>query len=254
MKLLQNVILFSFVVSLQSCLRSDEYFVHGNLRCVRATTAYMIEMTPDGTAMIVDSTPIRTGEFRFHGHVDYPTMRFIRIGTRAPFDLFLENSNIRITGSLLVPEEIKIEGSSSHDDFNFLSSKYKRMIDDRNSVKIHIANARKQKKAKEVQRLQTLYKSYPDSILWMTKQYVRANPKSVAAAYFVCSLSQSVDIEKLEEIINLFDIEIEYSPYVQYLNQELLLKKKLAIGMSAPDFCIRTFLGDSVVECVSSEA
>ncbi|MCQ2209481.1 MAG: AhpC/TSA family protein [Paludibacteraceae bacterium] len=233
-------------MSVLSCHWQSSYNIHGKLRCVRANTAYMMEVDQLGNSYVIDSVPIHSGEFRFRGHVDYPTMRFIRIGTRAPFDLFVENSQISISGSLLLPDEIKIEGSYSHDDFSYLMREYAKMTSKQNTALVHLTNAKKQKDAKEIKRLNKIYTSYPDSLLMITKQFVLNNPSSVGAAYFVCSLTQSYEIKKLEEIISLFDPSIRQSPYVKYLREELALHKKFVSGMKAPDFTLPTFLGDTI--------
>ncbi len=250
--LMYRIVLYILLLLLTvtSCHWEDTYTIHGNIRCVRATKAYMMELDPMGNPIVVDSVPIRSGEFRFRGHVDYPTMRFIRIGTRAPFDVFVENSKIDITGSLLLPDEIKIEGSYSHDDFNYLSREMKKIQSKQSNVLVHLSNAQKEKNTKEVKRLTAIYNSYPDSLINFTKFYVMNNPKSMGAVYFVCSLSQSYNIKKLEEIVSLFDPSIQNSPYVCYLKEELALHKSLKVGMPAPDFCLPTFLDDTV--CLSN--
>lgn len=239
-------VLVVLLLAFSSCHWRDTYTVHGKLRCVRANTAYMMELDQMGNPYVVDSVPIFSGEFRFRGHVDYPTMRFIRIGTRPPFDLFVENSQITITGSLLLPEEIKVEGSRSHNDFCYLSKEQAKISQKQNSALVHLTNAQKEKKQKEVRRYNKIYSSYPDSLLMLTKEFVANNPTSVGAAYFVCSLTQSYDIKRMEDIIPLFDASVQDAPYVRYLNEELALNKKIVSGMKAPDFSLPTFLGDSV--------
>ncbi len=247
MKHIRQIFFLSLMMlSILSCRKGETYTIHGNLRCVRERKAYLMELTEQGLPVVVDSAVIHSGEFRFRGHVDYPTMRFIRIGTRPPFDVFVENSNIKISGSMSLPEEINVSGSFSQDDFNSLSKEYKRLKDRQSSVLIHLSNARTQRNNREVSRLTKVYNTYPDSLLWMTKQFVLNNPSSMGAAYFVCVLSQSQDITKLEEIISLFDASIQQSPYVRYLRGELVLHQKFSVGMNAPDFELPTFLGDTV--------
>ncbi len=229
-----------------ACRKQDKYVIHGNLRCVRAKKAYLMEMDPLGTPFVVDSAPIRAGEFRFRGHVDYPTMRFIRIGTRPPFEVFVENSEITVTGSMSLLEEISVEGSFSQDDFSALSKEYKQIVGKQSALSVRISEARRKRNMKEQNRLYKIYNTYPDSLVWMTKQFVLNNPSSMGAVYFLCVVAQSFDINKLEEVIGLFDASVQDAPYMQYLRSELALHKKFSVGMDAPDFCLPTFLGDTV--------
>lgn len=247
------ITLLTVSVLLLSCEKSASYEIEGSLRCVSATKAYMMEMTPQGVPIVVDSTDIRGGFFRFYGRVTYPTMRFIRVGTRPPFDVFVENSKIFLTGSITLPDEIEVKGSMAHDEFNTLTKEYKKLSNRRSRVLLHLANARKSNNRKEMIRLKKTYDTYPDSLVWLTKQYVLNNPSSVGAAYFVCQLTQSFDIKRLEEVITLFDASIAECPYVEYLNAEVALNKQLKKGMDAPMFHLPSFWGDPSVSLTDFE-
>lgn len=229
-------------ISLSSCQESeDSYVIHGDLRCVRESYAYLLEMEEDGELSVLDSVPIRSGEFKFRGSVDEPVMRFIKIGSRPPFEVFVENSRIEITGSVTLLDEIKVSGSFSHDDFEDLSKEYKKIVEKQGNVMVRFSNARDRQDKKEARRLVKEYNSYPDSMLSITKQFVLNNPSSLGAAYFVCQLSRSYDIKRLEEIVKLFDSSIKQSWYVRYLEDELVLNKKMSVGMPAEPFTMPTY-------------
>lgn len=233
-------------LALVSCSRNEKYAIHGNLRCVNAQKAYMLEMTPYGKMEVIDSTPIRGGIFKFRGHVDYPTMRFIKIGSCTPFDLFVENNEIHINGSVLYPDEISIIGSTSQNDFTTLLNEFNENKNKRNSLLVNISNARKKGDKNQVKRLKQSYKLLPDSLLLTTQQFVSSNPTSVGAAYFVCSLTESYDITELEPIIRLFAPSISEAPYVKYLQDELCLSQKFGVGSKAHEFNISSIDGDTI--------
>lgn len=234
------------LLAFTSCVKKDRYVIHGNLRCVNAQEAYMMEINQLGEPVIVDSTPIRNGDFKFKGHVDYPTMRFIKVGSSRPFDVFVENEEINIRGSVLYPDEITVTGSRSQSDLNFLMSEYKNISNKRNSVLVKISNAKKQRNPQLEKKLNAHYEALPDSLLFITERFVASNPSSIGAAYFVCSLSESFSISKLENIIKKFDPSIANSQYVRYLNDELALTKKFTVGSPAPDFHLTTIDGDTI--------
>lgn len=239
-KIAPLVLLLSIFLS--SCQESeDRYVIHGDLRCVRESYAYLLEMEENGELSILDSVPIRSGEFKFRGSVDEPVMRFIKIGSRPPFEVFVENSRIEITGSVTLLDEIKVSGSFSHDDFEDLSKEYRKIVEKQGNVMVRFSNARDRQDKKEARRLVKEYNSYPDSMLSITKQFVLNNPSSLGAAYFVCQLSRSYDIKRLEEIVKLFDSSIKQSWYVRYLEDELVLNKKMSVGMPAEPFTMPTY-------------
>lgn len=232
--------------TLFSCGKNDRYVIQGNLRCVNAKKAYLMEMSPIGQFETIDSTSIRSGAFKFKGHVDFPTMQFIKIGSCRPFNVFVENNEISINGSVLYPEDIVITGSQAQSDLKFLSEKYKEVNNKRNSVLVKMTNAQKKGDKELLKKLKKNYDQLPDSLLLITNNFVASNPTSVGAAYFVCSLTETFSISKLENVIKLFHPSIYGSQYVSHLRDELTLTQRFKAGGSAPDFTISTTEGDFV--------
>ena len=240
------LILISILLAFTACVKKDRYVIHGNLRCVSAQEAYLMEMNQLGEMVITDSAPIRNGDFKFRGHVDYPTMRFIKVGSSRPFDVFVENEEINIRGSVLYPDEITVTGSNSQAELDLLLNEYKSISNKRNSVLVKISNAKKKKDLQLVKTLTAHYEALPDSLLLITERFVASNPTSVGAAYFVCSLSESFSILRMENIIKQFSPAIANSQYVRYLNDELALAKKFTVGSIAPDFHMTNIDGEEI--------
>jgi len=203
-------------------------------------------MCEHGDLIVLDSTEIHGGEFNFKGKVKHPTMYHIQIGKRAPIDVLVENSDIWIKGSALLPDEIKITGSSSNNDLVYLQKELKKIQNNRNTTLIELENARKQKNNKQVKALEHRYNNSLDSILPITKQFVSNNTSSVGAAYFICTLTHKFEMDRLKDIIDLFDISIHDSEYLRFLNGELALNQKLNVDSQAPDFELPSSTGDTV--------
>ncbi len=237
--------LFSLLL-LNSCNKKDFFQIEGDLRCVNATTAYLLKMNESGEMIALDSTEIQGGEFRFKGKVEYPAMYHVQVGKRRLIDVFVENSDISIKGSMLLPDEIKVTGSNSFNELIFLQKESQKIQNKKNTTLIELENARKQEKHQLAKTLKNQYNSYADTLLLMTGKFVENNPASVSAAYFVCTLMQTFDINQLKEIILSFDHSIEDSEYVRFLNDELLLSQKLNVESPAPGFTLPTFTGDTV--------
>ncbi len=242
---LHSIILL-FLILLGSCSKKDSFLIHGDLRCVNATTAYLLQMNEYGDMVVRDSTEIHGGEFRFKGKVEYPTMYYVQIGKRKPINVLVENSDISITGSVLLPDEIKIVGSHAFEDLVYLQKEYGKIQNEKSTILIELENARKKKNRELTKRREKRYNQISDSLLQITKQFVTNNPASVGAAYFVCTLTQTFDINKLKEIINTFSPSIKNSEYVRFLNEELLLNQKLSLDSPAPGFALLSSTGDSV--------
>ena len=149
-KSLSFIVVFLFSLLFISCHKENEYVIHGKIRSVSENVAYLMKMDLLGNMVIVDSTFIRGGEFRFRGHVDYPEMRFLKIGTRRPFDIFVENRKIHVSGSLLLPDEIKVVGSFSHDDFCYLSNEFDNIQHKKNALILELSSAQNLKDRRKI--------------------------------------------------------------------------------------------------------
>jgi peroxiredoxin len=216
------------------------------MRGINSGTVYLLKTDAYGDILKIDSTDMHGGEFRLKGKVNLPTMYYIRIGKGRPIDILVENKEIQVRGSVMIPDEIRITGSKSHEEFSYLQNEATIIKNKRNAILIDIANARKQKDRKKTKNLENKYFQYPDSILITTKNFVKKNPNSIGAAYFLCTIIQDFDINKTKDIIESFGSSIQESEYVKYLNGELILNKKLSIGSIAPDFSLPTSTGDTL--------
>ena len=238
-------LLFSLLL-LGSCNKKKESFlIEGDLRCVNATTAYLLKMNEYGDMIILDSTEVHGGVFRFKGKVEYPTMYHVQIGKRRPIDVFVENSEILIKGSVLLPDEIKVTGSNSFNELIALQKESQKIQHKKSATLIELENARKQRNFKLAKTLEDQYNHYADTLLLKTRLFVENNPASISAAYFVCTLTQTFEINRLTEIIRLFSPSIGGSEYVRFLNEELMLNQKFDLDSPAPDFALPTSAGDT---------
>ncbi|MBR4839326.1 MAG: AhpC/TSA family protein [Paludibacteraceae bacterium] len=241
-----RLLFFLLLLICSSCSREESFLIHGDLRFVNASKAYLLEQNELGELVVLDSTDIRGGSFRFHGHVDSPTMMYVQVGRMTPIDVLVENAKINMSGSILLPDEVKVEGSRSHSDFANLQKEMMKMKWEHNNLLIEITNAKKQNDYEGVKSLTKRYNDASERLLQNTQRFVAGNPTSVGAAYFVCVLMQYFDVNKLKDIIVTFDPSIADSPYVKFLNEELALNQKLSVESVAPDFRLPTISGDTV--------
>ncbi|MBO7442541.1 MAG: DUF4369 domain-containing protein, partial [Paludibacteraceae bacterium] len=79
--------------------------------------AYLTYISPlTGIKDTIAQSEISGGEFIFRGRVDNPSMCQIEIGKRSIY-LMVENTDIEVHGTLMIPDQIQITGSSSNDDW-----------------------------------------------------------------------------------------------------------------------------------------
>lgn len=239
-------ILVITLVVFSSCTKTDHYVIHANLRCVNAKDAFLFKQDALGKIVIVDSVHVNSGYFSFRGSVDMPTMMFLQVGKCPPIDVFVENEDIYVSGSVLLPKEVQVKGSQTHDDFVLLQNELVNIKNMRDALLIDITNAKKQRDFVLARSLSERYDVLADSLLDITKTFVNKNPTSIGAAYFVCMLEQYYDINKLYDIVYSFSPSISNSEYVAFLKDELMLSQKLSLNSMAPPFHVPTNAGDTL--------
>lgn len=230
------VSVFSFLLS---CNRNERFEIKGNLRFVNISKAYLIHSNPIvNTIDVLDSSEIIDGRFSFSGTVSQPCACQIKIGRKTTVNFILENSQIEITGTIQIPEEIKVKGSRSDDDFHHLLDKVKDLEVQKNNLLANMID-----KGGEVSRHDSLINNLNDSLLSITKSFVIEHPKSIGAAYFIYYLyfGKMQSIESLASIIESFDEDIKDSEYISYLKDELQYASPIQVGDEIPDFHIRNF-------------
>src|SRR5215218_414363 len=77
---------------------------------------------------VVAKAPLKSGSFTVKGNIPEPGLYYITIGKEQPQHIFLENTDIKITGSKKNIKNLKIEGSHSHDDFDAFRKTFNPLI------------------------------------------------------------------------------------------------------------------------------
>ncbi len=244
MKYVYSVILLS-VLLLVGC-QSDTFHIRGDLHQTNALKAYLIHVNPvSNTVEVLDSSDVHEGHFSFKGSVKYPIACTIKIGRKTKINLLVENSIINVTGSIQIPEEIKIKGSKSDDDYHHLINTCQSIALKKNDIWADMVENKSPKKNAD---FNSQLMSIEDSMLIATRDFVEKHPTSVGAAYFLyfLYLDRQIEITQLAPIIELLDNSIAQSEYVKYLQDEICLSKKLEAATKAPDFAIPSVNSDSV--------
>lgn len=235
-------IIFSVIVlcSLVAC-QQENYTIKGDLHQVNVSKVYLTHLnTSNNTIEVLDSSEVHEGHFTFKGTVQYPIACCIRIGRRTTVNLIVENSNILVSGSAKIPEEIKVTGSQSDEDFHHLVQVGEDLLSKKNEI---WANMVENKTSNSNKILST-----EDTLLNSTKNFIEEHPLSVGASYFIYYLyiEHKVSIDQLEPLINAFDESLDKSEYIQYLKKEIVYSNKIRIGDYAPSFKIKSIKSDSI--------
>lgn len=231
-----------------SCTKQESFKIVCNLRSLSAPSQYAIltHTNPyNGVKDTLAKTKSQNGIFTFTGKVDYPKMCQIEI-SQHKLNLFVENNDISITGSIQMPEEIVVEGSNSHTDWATLLKKERQIDYARKQLLIEIVKAQKNNDDfKRMKELETEHKSYADSLKNIISEQVKKNPSSFGTTYFLyyTIVNEIYSAEELKDIFYKLDSEtLLGSESYMFISEMIALSKGISVHEKAYPFNI----GDTV--------
>lgn len=164
-------------------------------------------------------TTIEKGKFVIKGQMNEPGFKGLIFGDQPPLvPLFLDNSNIKITGDKNAIDKFSITGSPSHTLFTEFSNAMKPY------EKIFLPDA--QVDAESVSAVKKI-----------TAEFVKKHPGSYVSPLAIIRLLQaSQDGAEAEKLFSLMTSSVQGSGLAQYANQQIQESKINPIGSVIQDF------------------
>lgn len=179
----------------------------------------VVELLNGQTGATELSTTLKNGNFSFKGKMERPDFKIILFNRQQPYiTVFLDNSNVTITGDKATIDKSKITGSPSHtafEDFNTSLEPYQAVFapDGVYEEAMH---------AKAMSLLQDFVSTHRDSYI---------TPLAVIRYNQIAE-----DILKTEVLYNMLDPKIKATAMGQYIAQQVNEGKINANGTILPDF------------------
>ena len=179
----------------------------------------VVEFLNGQTGAAEITSEIKAGKFSFKGKMSRPDFKIILFNKQQPFiTLFLDNSNVKITGDKATIDKAKVEGSASHtafDNFNTSLEPYQAAFSDNAAYDSALAA----------------------NAMQMIRVFVSSNTGSAITPLAVIRFNQIADdISKTEELYNLLEPPIKSSSMGQYIAQLISDGKLNGTGTLLPDF------------------
>lgn len=249
---INKIIVYLFAMTVMmfaSCTQQESFEIACNLRSLSAPSSYAVltHTNPyNGAKDTLAKAKAKNGVFTFKGKVDYPVMCQIEIGQHK-LNLFVENNEISVTGSIQMPEEIAVVGSKSHTDWATLLRKEREIDYTRKQIFMEILKIHKNKKtdSKKLKELEDEHKSYADSLKNIIDKQVNNDPTSYGTTYFLyyAIVNELYTAEELKEIFrNLDEKKLEKSESYNFIAEMIALNNGIAVNEKAFPFNI----GDSI--------
>jgi peroxiredoxin len=241
-KLLYLLLATVVLASCSTAPKAPHFNITGKISGADSVT-FILQKRVDGKIVKVDSAMVLKGQFVIKGgSVEFPERVSLMVkGKRSGMSLYLENSDIVITGnidSLSFPDKIKITGSKTQDEYTAYQKALKPISDKNNALYEEYNVAKKANDKAKMAEIEKKSDAIYAEQTAFTKEYVKTHPASYLTPTLLQSLSYELDFPEIESFINGLDTSVAKVPVIKDLKVRVAVMKTVAIGQKAPDFTL----------------
>src|SRR5688500_13665288 len=120
-------LLFLFLSLPLFTLAQNGFVLNGAIAGFADGTEVKVTHSQDNN-MVVAKGAVKSGAFSVKGNVPEPGLYFLAVGNEQPQHIYLENGDIKVSGTKKDLKNIKVEGSKSHIDFVEFRNKFNPLI------------------------------------------------------------------------------------------------------------------------------
>ena len=229
-----------------SCKQEPSYEIKGNIEGLQNSYVHL-KKVEDNSWVNVDSVKAEEGEFKFEGKVESPEMYGLSMGEEKSTNLFLENSEINVTGHIDSLNQLTISGSRVHDEYEEFKSKVAKYDQEIQKLYGQYQEQRKQGNEEKMKQVEDEYMAVYDNKMQFIKEYAKDRTSSVMSPYIASKqLLHSMDYVELDSLYTSLDTDIQNSTYGKQLNERREVLKRVQIGKPFIDFTLPDTAGNEV--------
>ena len=213
-------------------LNREGFVINGNVTGLTDGSEVKITQTNDKT--VIASGKIAGGKFTVKGEVAEPGLYWLVLGKEQPVHIYLENSNINVTGSKSAIKNIKVTGSKSHADFMVFQNTFNPLVGDLNGTAAKLSRGAT---GTEYDSLMKKYELINATIQKQIDKFVSSRPASFVTPFLLfVTATLYDDIMLMEKRYSSLDEKIKNSQIGKSLAEYILYNKVGAVGTDALDF------------------
>lgn len=183
---------------------------------------------------VIASSEISNGAFTITGSLPEPALYWLVMGTEQPIYIYLENSDISVSGTKAEIKKLKIEGSSSQRDFDEFQKTFNPLIGELNVL---AADLQKAGNDNNKEKLVDRYDSVVNLINVQVGKFVTTKKSSYVSPFVLFVTAQlNQDPLKLEAYFNGLDEQVRHTNIGRSLSEYIAYSKVGSIGSAAMDF------------------
>ncbi len=233
---MKKILILAVAVFIFACNRKQEgYEIKVNLKGDGGSV--LLERRGESGWIPVDTAKLTDGTAVLQGKVAFPEDLYLSVlGQRPKTILFVENTKMVIEGSADSLENVTVTGSKTHNEYTAVNKKIQEIGEEYMALyqqAREAAAANDTARARQlIEQVQELY----DSTTAVQQNFVRNNPGSYAAPYFLLRIQHGMETEELDELLSSLNPKLDSVPSVVALKNRVEKLKTVSIGKTAPDF------------------
>ena len=240
------IYLFVLAVFVAACASEPHYVINGNIKDSDSIT-FVLQKRDGRTLVNLDSAVSKNGIFKMEGVVEFPEQVFlIALNTRNRASIYLENSEITITGTLDSLFDAKITGSKTHAEYESFILLNKPLADKYQMYVSAYQAANAQGDTAKMSEIRNNAMQVDKEMGELQKEFIRNNPASYFTPALIRSLSAEMSVDEIESTIAALDTNVAKMPVIQDLKIRVQAMKAVSVGQKAPDFTLNDVDGNPV--------
>ncbi|MEP6675807.1 MAG: TlpA disulfide reductase family protein [Ferruginibacter sp.] len=206
----------------------DGYLVYGTVTGFADGTE--VSFYNEQTGSLDEQAKIIKNKFSFSGKVQQPELKQLYFGQTQPIQLFLDNSAIEITMDASMPAKTTISGSPTHKLFGDLQNQI-------GPLQQALTNEG------DVYDVATR-----NNLTTSLTNFIQQHPSSYVSPVALVILNNTAPEKEalIAQLYNSLDQNIRFTPYANYVAQQIQAAKRIPIGVELPNFTQTDSTGNPV--------
>ena len=250
---MKKLIIISLILTIiVSCTNNNEtknnFTINGIVENQTNGTIFLKKRV-DGEWIILDSTELNNGNFKFSGHIGLPEQYYISISEKNIIPVFVEASEIILdskTDSIGNITDTKIIGSSSNNYYQGFIEKTEVFDQKSSDLYKQWIEANKAEDKILMEQIENEYDKNDNDMKNFIIEYALKNNNNVVSAYITLINSNKLNLNELDSITSNFTNDISESKYVALLTDKVEVLRNCAIGKPFIEITLNDTTGNPV--------